>query len=53
MQLSKKSKTFCFNFIAFLESTLNLEHFYKRHEPHHLSISEIIDSEKRGNLNAY
>ena len=27
MQLSKKRKTFCGNFIAFLESTLNFEHF--------------------------
>ena len=29
MQLSKKQKTFCEVFIAFLESTLNFEHFAK------------------------
>ena len=29
MQLSRKSKTFCQFFIAFLESTLNFEHFEK------------------------
>ena len=49
MQISKKLKTFCCDFIAFLESTLNVEHFEKK-EPHSLSISEIIES--RGYLNA-
>ena len=45
MQLSHKAKTFCRNFIAFLESTLNFEHFEKKKkkkEPHNLSISEIL-----------
>ena len=46
--LSKKSKTFCCCFIAFLEPTLNFKHFEKKFEPHGLSISEIIDSERRG-----
>ena len=39
------------NFIAFLESTLNFEHFKKKNEPRNLSISEIMDSEKRRYLN--
>ena len=38
-------------FIAFLEFTLNFEHFEKKFEPHRLSISEIINSERRGYLN--
>ena len=55
MQLSKKPNTFCRFFIAFLESTLNFEHFEKKkkkNEPRSLSISEVIDSEKRAYLNA-
>ena len=52
MQLPKKPKIFCCNFIVFLESTLNFEHFEKKNEHHSLSISEICDSEKRGCLNA-
>ena len=42
-------------FIAFLESTLNIEHFekkkIKKNEPHSLSISQIIDSDRRDYLN--
>ena len=30
MQSSKKLKIFCFNFIAFLESKLNLQHLKKK-----------------------
>ena len=30
MQSSKKLKIFCFNFIAFLECKLNLQHFQKK-----------------------
>ena len=30
MKLSKKRKTFCGHFIAFLESTLNFENFEKK-----------------------
>ena len=53
MQLFKKPKTFCCIFIAFLESTLNFEYFEKKKKKSHsLSISEIIDSERRGYLNA-
>ena len=48
MQLSKKPNTFCCFFIAFLESTCNFERF----EPYSLNISETIDSERRGYLNA-
>ena len=47
MQLSQKPNTFCCFFIAFLESKLNFEHFEEKNEPHSLSISEIIDSERR------
>ena len=54
MQLFKKPKTFCCNFIAFLESTLNIKRFEekKKHDPHSLSISQIIDSKKLAYLNA-
>ena len=51
MQLSKKFKLFCCNFIVVLESTLNFEHFEKKNESHSLSISEIINSERRSYLN--
>ena len=55
MQLSEKQKLFCCIFIAFLESTLNCEHFEKKKkedEPHILRISEVIDSERQAYLNA-
>ena len=52
MQLSGKLKTFSGFFIAFLESTLNFEHFEKKNEPHSSSISEVIDSQRRVYLNA-
>ena len=53
MQLFEKPKIFCCIFIAFLESTLNFEHFEKKknknkNEPPSLSISEVIDSEPFG-----
>ena len=51
MQLSKKPKTFCCNFIAFLESTLDFEHCPKN-EARSLCIPETIDSERRDYLNA-
>ena len=41
IQLSKKPKTFCYKFVAFLESTLNFKHFLKKKS-----------SKKRGYLNA-
>ena len=37
-------------FIAFLKTTLNFEQ-KEKNESHRLSISEIIDSERRGYLN--
>ena len=55
MQLSKKPKHFAAK-ITFLKSKLNFERFEKKKpkktEPHSLSISEIINSERRGYLNA-
>ena len=45
MQLSHKTKEFCRNFIAFLESELSFEYFTKKkrkNEPHNLSIPEIL-----------
>ena len=52
MQLSEKPKTLSQFFTAFLESTLNFEHFEIKNEPHSSSISEVIDSERRAYLNA-
>ena len=53
MQLCQKPKAFCCFFIAFLESTLNFEHFEKKKKkPRSSSISEVIDSERRAYLNA-
>ena len=53
MHLPSKLNTSSHNFIPFVESTLNLQHFQKNIDPHSLSISEIIDSKKRGYLNAW
>ena len=56
MQLSKRPKTFCGVFFAFLESTLNFQYFEKKkkkkNEPHRSSISQVIDSERCAYLNA-
>ena len=53
MQLFEKPKIFYCIFIAFLEYTLNFEHFEKKKKrPPSLSISEVIDSERRAYLNA-
>ena len=49
--LSQKQKNFSGIFIAFIKSTLNLEHFDKKSESHSFSISQIIDSEGGGYLN--
>ena len=54
MQLSEKLKILCSIFIAFLESTLSFNHFKKKKkELRSLSISEVIDSERRAYLNLY
>ena len=49
--LSQKQKTFSWFFIAFLKFAWNLEHFQKKDECPSLTISEMIDAEKRGYLN--
>ena len=58
----KKPETFCCNFIVFFESKSNFEHFVtqktrtkkkKKKGSRSLSISELIDSERRRYLNAY
>ena len=51
--LSLKQKTFSRFFIAFLKFTWNGEHFEKKGESSSLSISEIIDSKRRGYLSAW
>ena len=57
LTILKNQKTFCYIFIAFLESSLNFEHFEKKNKnkkngSHSLSISEITDFERRGYLYA-
>ena len=55
MQLSEIPKTSYGIFIAVLASILNFEYSAKKNkknEPHRLSISEVIESEKRGYVNA-
>ena len=37
--------------LQFLESGLNFQHFENKNGPQRLSISEIVDSERRGELN--
>ena len=44
--LSKKQKTFCQFFAAFLKSTLNFAHFQIKDHPHSRCISQITVSEK-------
>ena len=46
-----RSKTFSGFLIAFLKCAWNLEHFQKKDEFSSLIISDIIDAERRGNLN--
>ena len=50
--LSQKQRTFSVFFIAFLKCAWNLQHFQKKDEYPSLIISEIIDAERRGYLNA-
>ena len=49
--LSQKQKTLSGFLIAFLKCAWNLEHFQKKDEFSSLIISDIIDAERRGNLN--
>ena len=49
--LSQKQKTFSGFFIAFLKCAWNLEHFQKKDEYPTLTISEMIDAERRSYLN--
>ena len=53
MQLSGKQKTFCEFLCAFFKSSLNFEHFQKKHDSHSRGISKIKESEKQGNINFY
>ena len=48
--LSQKQNIFSWFFIAFLKCAWNLEHFEKKDEYPSLTISEIIDAERRGYL---
>ena len=50
--LSQKQNIFSGFFIVFLKYALNLEHFQKKDEDPSLIISEVIDAERRGDLNA-
>ena len=50
--LSKKQQTFLAFFIAFLKCAWNLQHFYQKDEYPIRVISGILDSERRGYLNA-
>ena len=52
MQLSHKQKTFSPFFSEVLKSKLNFEHLKKKDDTHSRCISEITDSEKRGQINA-
>ena len=50
MQLPGKLEKFSLFFIAFLESSLILEQFEKKDEPHGRNILEVIHSERRVHL---
>ena len=51
MQLSQTQKSFSDFFSAFLECSLNFEHFLKKDDPHSLCIFEITDPGKRCEIN--
>ena len=51
MQTSLKLKTCCRFFIAFVESTLNLEYFEQKDQSISLSITEIVKCETGSYLN--
>ena len=46
MHLSQKQKYFSELFSSFLESSLNIEYFQKKYDPHTWCIFQITDSEK-------
>ena len=48
MLLSGKQKTFSEFFSSFLKSSLNLEHFPKKDDPHSSCVSKITASQKHG-----
>ena len=48
MQLPQKQETCSEFFCWFLKSSLNFEHFQKKHDSPSSDISEITDSEKHG-----
>ena len=52
MPLSQKQPTFSGLFNAFLQSTKNFANFEKKDQLQSLNISEVIESEKCGYLNA-
>ena len=49
--LSPKEQAFTEFFIKFLKCAWNLEHFQKKYDYPSLTISEMIDAERRGYLN--
>ena len=51
MQLSQKRKIFSQFLSAFLKSSLNVERFQKKDDPHSWCISDVRDSEKRSKNN--
>ena len=51
MQVSRKQKTFCQFFCAFLKSSLNFEYFQTKHDSHSSGISKIAQSEKQVYIN--
>ena len=53
MQVSLKQKTLSQLFPGFLKSSLNFEHFDKKHDSHSWGISKITESEKQGFINVY
>ena len=48
MEFSRKQKSFSEFFSAFLESSLNFEHFQKKDNSHSWGISKITESQKQG-----
>ena len=47
MQLPKNLDAFSWFFIAFSQSSLNVDHFEKKDEPHRSRFPEVIHSERR------